>query len=284
VNDGGSLTTSERGSAAAVELRDRYLDLLERALTHTLYQGVDAGEYVPGGRVRRWIHNFLHRRGFVRVSRREDLEGRRAEGKDWPLYAQTMVGLKRLHSLRTCVEAVIRDGVRGDLIETGVWRGGSSILMRGILDAHGELERTVYAADSFQGLPRADTSKYPQDAGVPWDEIQNLVVTLDEVKDNFRRYGLLQGVEFVQGWFKDTLPALRDKSWAVIRLDGDLYESTMDALTNLYDGLSPGGFLIVDDYSIPACRSAVDDFRGQRRISEPLTEIDWSGVYWRRAS
>ena len=68
-----------------------------------------------------------------------------------------------------------------------------------------------------------------------------------------------------------------------MRLDGDLYESTMDALTNLYDRLSPGGYVIVDDYSIPACRLAVEDFRRARGLTEEIVQIDWTGVFWRRA-
>jgi O-methyltransferase len=72
--------------------------------------------------------------------------------------------------------------------------------------------------------------------------------------------------------------------WSVVRLDGDLYESTMDGLANLYPGLSPGGFLIVDDYGgLAPCRAAVDDYRRDNRIAEEIVEIDWAGVYWRKA-
>lgn len=265
-------------------MRDRYLDLLQRALTHTLYSGVDSVEFTPRGRLRRLVHAALAKRGFVRMSRRADLETRRAEGRDWPLYAQTMVGSRRLRSLRRCVEAVLEDGVPGDLIETGVWRGGASIYMRGVLDAHGADDRVVWLADSFQGLPPADAERYPADAGTPWHTARHLAVPRAQVEENFRRYGLDRGVEFVQGWFKDTLPGLRERRWSLIRLDGDMYESTMDGLVNLYPNLSPGGFLIVDDYSIEACRRAVDDFREQHRIQEPITKIDWSGVFWRRGA
>ena len=105
------------------------------------------------------------------------------------------------------------------------------------------------------------------------------------MKENFRRYGLLDDrVRFLQGWFKDTLPTVRDRRWAVIRLDGDMYESTMDALINLYDNLSPGGFAIIDDYGcIPACKQAVEDFRVARGITDPIQTIDWTGVYWRKS-
>lgn len=74
-----------------------------------------------------------------------------------------MVGLKRLDNLQYCVETVLRDGVEGDLIETGVRRGGSCIFMRGILAAYGDTTRKVYVADSFEGLPAPDPGKYPAD-------------------------------------------------------------------------------------------------------------------------
>jgi hypothetical protein len=87
----------------------------------------------------------------------------------------------------------------------------------------------------------------------------------------------------VKGWFEDTLPTLEDRRWAVIRLDGDMYESTMTALTHLYQNLSPGGYLIIDDYStVPACRRAVHDYRDEHGVTEPIKAIDWMGAYWRR--
>src|SRR5262249_5679025 len=110
-----------------------------------------------------------------------------------------------------------------------------------------------------------------------------LAVPRREVERNFRLYGLLdERVLFLEGWFKDTLPTVRDRAWSVIRLDGDYYESTMDGLTNLYPQLAVGGFLIVDDWSIDACRQAVEDYRAEHGIEEPIETIDWTAVFWRR--
>jgi hypothetical protein len=104
------------------------------------------------------------------------------------------------------------------------------------------------------------------------------------VKRNFERYDLLDDqVRFLQGWFSETLPKAPIERLAVLRLDGDLYESTTDALVNLYDRLSPGGYVIVDDFCIPACRQAVHDFRQTRGIQDEIIQIDWTGVYWRRS-
>jgi O-methyltransferase len=91
-------------------------------------------------------------------------------------------------------------------------------------------------------------------------------------------------VRFLEGWFRDTLPAAPIKRLAVLRLDGDLYESTIQALESLYDRLSTGGYVIIDDYgNVAGCRQAVHDFRARRGINEPIRPIDWAGVYWRRS-
>ena len=208
---------------------------------------------------------------------------RRFEGLDWPFNALTMVGLKRLENLQECVEGVIADGVPGDLIETGVWRGGAGILMRALLHVHGVTDRRVWLADSFAGLP-PPSPDYPADAGLKFHEEDHLAVSLDKVKENFAKYGMLdEQVCFLEGWFSDTLPTVRDRTWSIVRLDGDMYESTIVALENLYPGLSPGGFLIVDDYGkVAQCRQAVDDYRAEHGIEAERHDIDGAGMYWRK--
>ena len=259
-------------------VRDLYLDLLAKALTHTLYHEIDQAE----------VPDEIKEALAEEMATAEDAwligepEIARAQGRDWPALAQTMVGLDRLGNVRHCVEQVIADDVPGDLIEAGVWRGGVGILMRAVLKAHGVSNRDIWLADSFQGLP-PPKDDYPADAGDRSHAMDQLSVTADEVRENFRRYGLLdKRLHFVEGWFADTLPGLKGRTWSVIRLDGDMYESTMDGLTNLYPGLSPGGFLIIDDYGLPACREAVEDYRSEHGITEPIEEIDWVGAFWRR--
>ncbi|MBF0460211.1 MAG: tetratricopeptide repeat protein, partial [Magnetococcales bacterium] len=197
--------------------------------------------------------------------------------------SHTMVGKKRLENIQYCVETVLRDNIKGDFIETGIWRGGSCIFMRGILMAHGVTDRIVWAADSFEGVP---VPTLPEDAGfdISRHKLPVLAVSLEEVKELFTRYDLLDdNVKFLKGWFKDTLPIAPIEQLAVLRLDGDLYESTMDALVPLYDKVSPGGFIIVDDYgSCPPCKRAIHDFRAQRGIHEELQPIDVQSVYWRK--
>ena len=173
-----------------------------------------------------------------------------------------------------------RKWVPGDFIETGVWRGGSTILMKAVLKAYGDTTRIVWVADSFEGLPKPNAALYPADVLDQHHTFEELAVPMEEVAENFRRFCLLdENVKFLKGWFKDTLSSAPIKRLALMRLDGDMYESTMDALLALYPRLSIGGFVIIDDYGcIEACRQAVDDYRNKQNIQDKLIPIDWSGV------
>jgi O-methyltransferase len=112
-----------------------------------------------------------------------------------------------------------------------------------------------------------------------------LACSQEQVEENFRRYRLLDGqVRFLKGWFKDTLPNAPVGRLAILRLDGDMYESTIQALDALYDKLSPGGFVIVDDYHLQPCAQAIHDFREARGIGDEIRDIDGMGAYWRRGS
>ena len=272
--------------AADAELRQSYLNLLKKCLTMTLWEARDGSQNQPFGKnLRARVKKVL--KGLVsgRADPPADSSVQRLEGRDWPVLAHTMIGMKRLENLQFCVEDVLRKGVPGDFIETGVWRGGACIFMRGILKAYGAHDRRVWVADSFEGLPPPDPKLYPADAGDIHHTLVPLAISLEEVKSNFEKYGLLDDqVRFLKGWFKDTLPGASIERLAVARLDGDMYESTMDGLKHLYPKLSTGGYLIVDDYgAVPGCRKAVEDYRREHAISEPIQVIDWGGVFWQRA-
>jgi hypothetical protein len=208
----------------------------------------------------------------------------REHGLDWPAHALTMVGVKRLANLRKLTESVIIDKIPGDLIETGVWRGGACILMRAILEAHNIQDRVVWVADSFAGLPVGNALEYPADADCRFHTYEQLAVSIEEVQANFREYGFLdERTVFLKGWFKDTLPDAPIERLALMRLDGDMYESTMDALSSLYPRLSYNGYVIIDDYHVvAACKAAVHDYCDKFGITPQINEIDGVGVYWRK--
>jgi O-methyltransferase len=197
----------------------------------------------------------------------------RQDGKDWPTEADTMVGMRRLDNLHECCMSVVRDSIPGDFVETGIWRGGCGILMRAVLEALKDRNRKVWLFDSFEGLPKPDSASFPKDKDDPhWTYAHYLSVSLEQVKANFAKYELLdERTQFVKGWFRDTIPNSNIKNISVLRLDGDMYESTWLVLTHLYPKLSSGGFTIIDDYgAIPSCKAAVDDFRAKDSIASPL--------------
>ena len=244
-----------------------YLNLLKRSLTNTIFEEepeVDQEEerFVPG-----FIRHYM-------------------KGP-----SVSMLPLARMDNLHRCIAEVIENEVPGDLIETGVWRGGATIFMRAALKVYGVTDKTVWVADSFEGLPEPDAEKYPIEAkahsgAVMKKAYNHFAASLEEVKRNFEAYGMLDDqVRFLKGWFKDTLPTAPIKSLSIMRLDGDYYESTMDGLVNLYDKLSLGGFAIIDDYgedSWTYCRKAVDDFRKQRGIREAMIRVDPKCYFWKR--
>ena len=243
-----------------------YLDLLKKTLTNTIYKA-EPGEESEATFVRGFIDHYIHGTAI------------------------SMLPMARLDNLQFCIDDVLENSIPGDLIETGVWRGGATIFMRAMLKARGVTDRTVWVADSFEGLPEPDAEKFPIEAETHSGSLMTKVydhfaVDLEAVKSNFRAYGMLDNqVRFLKGWFKDTLPTAPIGALAIMRLDGDYYESTTDALTNLYDKLSVGGFAIIDDYAEDAwthCRRAVDDFRRQRNIKESLIQVDSKCFYWKR--
>jgi O-methyltransferase len=271
-----------------------YLELLENCLTDTIrperYVPIQPGTGSLSQRMKsgalRTLQGLLRARRLELVRQVQFDPSKRLEGTDWPAHAETMIGRKRLNQLQSCIEEVLHQNVPGDLIECGVWRGGATILMRAALKANGDAERRVWVADSFEGLPPPDAENYVADKGDQHHRCQQLAISLEEVKANFARYGLLDDqVKFLPGWFKDSLPAAPIDKLAVLRADGDMYESTTQILTYLYPKLSVGGYCIVDDYgAIPACRQATDDYRSQQGITDPLQQIDWTGVFWRRSA
>lgn len=251
-----------------------YLDLLKKCVSNYLYDDdLDLMQGTPA------VDPATGKRFFADpVAADPD---RKYYGEIWPSRAHTMIGIPRLDNLQYCVETVLNEGIPGDFIEAGVWRGGACIFMRGILKAHGVTDRRVWVADSFEGLP---AGSHALDAHANFSQFRDLAISLDQVRANFERYGLLDDqVRFLKGWFRDTLPGAPLTQLAVMRLDGDLYESTMDGLRNLYPKLSPGGFVIIDDYNVVTmCTEAVNDYRRNAGITAELSLLPAAGAFWRK--
>ena len=281
--------------ADAIDFTTKYLDLLKQALCASLYDesawrrvegpmAQDKAARSLSGRIKAAAVRALRRRSTILVRTRPFVAEERRQGLDWPLFGYTMTGRVRLDTLEQCINDALDRGVPGDIVETGVWRGGSMMLARALLKVRDARDRTIWCADSFEGMPVPTETDSTKSAGEDFSDRDYLSVSLDQVKSNFARFDLLDGqVKFLKGWFSDTLAKAPIERIAVLRLDGDLYESTRDALLPLYDKVSVGGYVIVDDYhSWPGCRKAVDEFRAERGIATPLIAIDAHAVYWQR--
>jgi len=262
---------------AQTSLADHYLDVMKRHLTRSDYDASDESSIpVP-------VRRFLNARG-LRLS--QLAPNSQDEGTAWPETAETMIGIKRLDNIQYCVRDVLARKVPGDLIECGAWRGGATIFMRAALFAYNDPDRRVWVADSFEGLPAPDPATYPADLhDEHFKQGDQLAVGVDTVRLNFARYGLLDDrVKFLVGWFKNTLPHAPIERLAVLRVDADMYEGTIQALESLYSKVSPSGYVIIDDYGYTkSCQMAVNEFRQKKGITTPLQKIDWTGVYWQKS-
>jgi len=266
-------------AANASHSEDLYLDLLARALSASLYpESAWRRITKPRGVINRIFAKPLMRRGYILVRPEKFDAAKRDVGQDHPMIGYTMIGLQRLANIRRTVSSVVAADVAGDFVECGVWRGGASIYAKAVLKALGS-DRTVWCCDSFEGMPvqKADDTVDPALAGS-----QYLIASLEEVQANFERFNLLDDrVRFVKGWFSDSLPTAPIEKISVLRLDGDYYSSTMDALSALYHKVSKGGFVIIDDYhSFKGCKQAVGEFRSEGGIVSELVPIDNRAVYW----
>jgi len=274
--------------------RALYLDLLKKSVLGELHlenevrllylrECIEGGERLDLAT----LHDIRRRRApmyeeYRRCRSQGRIYGARLANLGFP---HTMVGEARLDNVHRCLDAILADGIPGDLIECGIWRGGTAIFMAGFLAAHRVEDRCLWVADSFQGLP---PPAGPEDDGLDLSREQwpSLAIDRPTVEDLFERYGLRDArVRFLEGWFRDTLPSAPMAELALLRIDADLHSSTTDVLESCYDLVAPGGFVIVDDYGcIPQCRRAVDEFRTRRNIGGAPEPVDWTAVYWRKGS
>ena len=183
----------------------------------------------------------------------------------WCLQCQTMLGDFAFFQVFELAKSIFETRIRGDFVETGVWRGGMSIFMQGMLFAYGEEHnRSMHVCDSFEGLPAEDKRYKGNDAVSKAHLWKFIKVSKEEVIRNFQNYDLLlPNVYFVKGFFKESMPELRSRldTISLLRLDGDMFSSTWEVLEALYFKVSLDGYVIIDDWHWESCRRAVVAFR-----------------------
>jgi hypothetical protein len=201
------------------------------------------------------------------------------------IHAHSFIGFHGLDHIERLSEILFADGIAGDFVDAGTWRGGSAIFMRALHRAFGEEVRNLWVADCFEGVPPPESGPdVAANLDLTAERFPFMLASQREVTDNFSAFDLLDdGVRFLPGLFADTLPEAPVAQIALLRMDGDLYTSTLDVLHALYDRVVPGGYVIVDDYALAPCRQAIDEFRAERGITDPVERINWTIVHWRKS-
>ena len=217
-----------------------------------------------------------------------------AKGGPFPYCRLTMCPACLTTTKQLLLHHVLAHNISGDWFEAGTWRGGQSIMAAAVFLVHNALaHRKILVADSFCGLPPPVHLEDVLDAvnqGLHAEKEHQVAVAV--VEKNFQSIlganVTQQSVVFIPGFFNDSLPVFVSKSprtqLSFLRLDGDMYQSTMDVLENMYFLVVVGGVVLVDDYNLDACRAAVTLFREKYRITEYMVDIIGGGVYWIRSS
>jgi O-methyltransferase len=245
---------------------DAYLTMLKNFLLGYSFQGVEKAINGATGQSKMPIVEM-------------NLE-RRKNGQDWPWLGFSMAGEKRLDSARAMLTELKENRVEGDFMETGVWRGGTSVFARGVLSILGDEHTRTFVCDSFAGLPPSLKILDPSN----WDNTPYLEVSTDEVAKNFQRVSLLSPqVVFVKGFFNNTMPPLKKyvQKLSILRLDGDMYQSTADVLYHFYENVAIGGYIIIDDWRLDAKKACWDFFRHHKFLPN-IQRPDPVSAFWKK--
>jgi hypothetical protein len=226
---------------------------------------------------------------YQTATRGYDLEDE-ARGPIGQVVASTQLSYERLVTLYEQVVYVDRLKLAGALVECGVWRGGAAALMAIANMRPGSVPRTLHLFDSFQGMPEPRPERDGQNAidllGAPGSSLRSAgvnVASQTDVEALLARVGFPpERVRIYPGWFQDTLRSARLQIGpiALLRLDGDFYDSTRVALESLYDLVIPRGVVVIDDYGhFAGCREATNEFLAAHDPDLYLHHVDYSGRY-----
>jgi len=200
----------------------------------------------------------------------------------------TMTSRNRMYALYKSVEYIVKNEIPGDIVECGVWKGGSAMLCAMTLAKLGEVDRKIYLYDTYEGMSEPtekDVSSNNLKAKDQWLESTQGNVTdwclasLDEVKEAMHETGYpKEKLVFIKGKVEDTIPENIPDQVSILRLDTDWYESTYHEMKHLYPLLSRGGVLIIDDYGYwKGAREAVDKYIEENNIKILLNRVDHTG-------
>ena len=231
------------------------------------------------GKLRKYADRYLFRRDLENDKEFQKIY-QRVVPRRHPKY--TMTSMEKCYSLYRAVQYIINGDIPGDLVECGVWRGGSAMLSALTLIELNQTHRKIYLYDTYEGMPEP-TEKDIDINGIPYrllwkKEKDILTIPLDEVRKNMLSTGYpSENIIFVKGMVEDTIPRTLPYQVALLRLDTDLYESTYHEFVHLYPKVSPLGVVIVDDYGhFQGAREATDKYFNEVSPNILFHRIDFS--------
>lgn len=238
-------------------------------------------------RLKRMITSFLASRGY-KISKIFDLDFEKEfieihnKVKDF-----TMTVLSTQHGLYRAVKYIAENNIEGDIVECGVWRGGSSMTIALTLKNLNKTDKKMYMFDTYTGMSEPtdkDVSAEGQSADKKWEASKKqdfntwAYASLEEVKHNMETTGYPQEkIIFIKGKVEDTIPKTIPEKISLLRLDTDWYESTKHELEHMFPRLVKGGVLIIDDYgNWQGAKTAVDEYFKKHGIKMLLNRLDFS--------
>ena len=185
----------------------------------------------------------------------------------------------RLASLHRLTLDIDRRSISGDVVECGVYNGGSAALMASVC-AKSPLNRTIWLFDSFEGLPKPTEEDGEEAQSCGWWCHGDL----SKVKSIFNKLNIPESrTHIIKGWFQDTFPRVQTGDIALLHIDADWYDSVKLCLERFYDSVQPGGYIVIDDYGHwEGCRKAVDEFLKEQGIDVKITRVDYTGRYFQK--
>jgi hypothetical protein len=276
-----------------ISLKDRYINLIKKSLQEDAYHDPENSGYLDNirklqetGCVNKTIAAL--REGYLDLVKKSVL-GTLYYNPNNPNNRNIIRSLRKtccsedaVNALKYCMQEVEKNRISGDFLEAGVWAGGMTIFMKAFIEAYSNKTRNLWVLDSFKGWPVVNDdpdAKQCNNQNIPW-----VMVSLETVKSNFSKYDLLDNrINFIEGFFSETLPSISVGQLAILRLDSDLYASTMESLNALYPKLAVGGYVIIDDYGcFNSCDRAVNEYREQHNINDKMVKQGSVGVYWQK--
>ena len=230
------------------------------------------------GRLRKYADRYLHRPDIIKDNDFQSLYKKVGSRKS----KYTLTTVERCYSLYKAIQYITKGDILGDIVECGVWRGGSAMLAALTLIQNNQIHRKIYLYDTYEGMPEP-TDKDIDLHGVPYrllwkKEKELLTVSLDEVKNNMLSTGYpKENIIFVKGMVEKTIPRTLPNKIALLRLDTDLYESTYHELIHLYPKVTTKGVVIIDDYGhFQGSQEATDKYFSQESRQVLFHRIDYS--------